>query len=90
MNPRQQPGTYHPDHGEVHTISQVENPMPISGSLGPPGSSNGNVPPILGMNEDSNHSGKDIAIGQQPSLETSFRYDILFDNGLVDSDVYIK
>jgi len=64
MAPKQK-GPYDSD-AEIHTISQVENPL--SGPVGLPagallGSSNGNVPPGLGMNEDSNHSGKDLPGG---------------------------
>ena len=73
MQPRAR-GPYDSD-AEVHTISQVENPMPGPGGLpvgGPPGSNNGNVPPGLGMNEDSNHSGKDLPGGGN-NVESGFR-----------------
>ena len=39
----------------------------------PPGSNNGNIPPGLGMNEDSNHSGKDLP-GAGSNVELAFRY----------------
>ena len=75
MSPKQR-GAYDTDV-EMHTIAQIENPMPGPGPLmggGIPGSSNGNVPPGLGMNDDSNHSGKDLAIGSggPNSADTSF------------------
>ena len=74
MAPKQR-GPYDTD-AEVHTISQVENPL--SGPVGLPpgaslGSSNGNVPPGLGMNEDSNHSGKDLP-GGGGNGDQNFRY----------------
>ena len=60
----------------VHTIAQVENPMSGPGGLpvvGAPVSNNGNIPPGLGMNEDSNHSGKDLP-GTSGNAELGFRY----------------
>ena len=80
MSPKQR-GPYDSD-AEMHTIAQIENPMPGPGPLmggGIPGSSNGNVPPGLGMNDDSNHSGKDLAIGSggPNSADTSFGYAVL-------------
>ena len=74
MAPKQR-GPYDSD-AEVHTIAQVENPMSGPGGLPvgvPPGSNNGNVPPGLGMNEDSNHSGKDLP-GTTGNAELGFRY----------------
>ena len=73
MGPKQR-GPYDSD-AEAHTISQVENPL--SGPVGLPsgptlGSSNGNVPPGLGMNEDSNHSGKDLP-GAGNNADQTFR-----------------
>ena len=74
MHPKQV-GPYNSE-AEVHTISQVENPMsvPVGLPMGvPPGSNNGNIPPGLGMNEDSNHSGKDLP-GAGSNVELAFRY----------------
>ena len=74
MHPKQV-GPYNSE-AEVHTISQVENPMsvPVGLPMGvPPGSNNGNIPPGLGMNEDSNHSGKDLP-GAGSNAELAFRY----------------
>ena len=79
MAPKQR-GPYDSD-AEVHTIAQVENPMSGPGGLpvvGPPGSNNGtigNIPPGLGMNEDSNHSGKDLP-GPSANAELGFRYGV--------------
>ena len=75
FNHPKQVGPYNSE-AEVHTISQVENPMsvPVGLPMGvPPGSNNGNIPPGLGMNEDSNHSGKDLP-GAGSNVELAFRY----------------
>ena len=67
MAPKQK-GPYDSD-AEIHTISQVENPLsgpvglPAGATLGSSIMANSNVPPGLGMNEDSNHSGKDLPGG---------------------------
>ena len=74
MAPKQR-GPYDSD-AEVHTIAQVENPMsgPVGLPVGgPPGSNNGNIPSGIGMNEDSNHSGKDLP-GTSANPELGFRY----------------
>lgn len=73
FNHPKQVGPYNSE-AEVHTISQVENPMsvPVGLPMGvPPGSNNGNIPPGLGMNEDSNHSGKDLP-GAGSNVELAF------------------
>jgi len=63
------------NEAEIHTISQIANPIPGPGGLpigAIPAVNNGNVPPGMAMNEDSNHSGKDLPGGGGGNAEIGF------------------